>query len=217
MEINLMDTAEYTQIERDVAKRLDEKKKHPEMITTSKKFDWEYFDKKGYCYNGYIYDGRWIPIAKRLVDHYKLKPDAKILDIGCAKGYLVYDLRNQGMDAYGIDISKYAIDCCPPPVRNYVSERDVRDLECYNKKEFDLVLCINTLENIPEPDVRKALRDIQWIGKNAFIRLDAWHNAEEEQRMMDWHLTGITMMHVDAWKRMFQEEGYTGDYYWFTP
>lgn len=215
MEINLMDTKEYTQVKRDIAKRLAEKT--PEMIDICKKFDWEYFDRKGYCYNGYIYDGRWVPIAKRFINHYLLNPGARVLDIGCAKGYFVYNLRQQGMDAYGIDVSEYAIRCCPTPMKDYVFEQDVRDMESYRDNEFDLVTCIHALENIPEPDVRKALREIQRIGKNAFIRLDAWHDMIERQRMLDWHITGITMMHVDDWVKMFEEEGYTGDYHWFTP
>ncbi len=213
-----MDTAEYTQVERDIGKRLAEKKANPEIITASKKFGWEYFDRKGYCYNGYIYDGRWVPIAKRIIEHYKLKPGAKILDIGCAKGYLVYDLIKLGMDAEGLDISSYAINCCPPEIYNRLIVYDIRKgLKWALDESFDLVLCINTLENIPEPDVRKALREIQRIGKNAFVRLDAWHDMIDRQRMMDWHLTGITMMHVDDWLKMFEEEGYTGDYHWFTP
>ena len=86
MEINLMDTKEYTQVKRDIAKRLAEKT--PEMIDICKKFDWEYFDRKGYCYNGYIYDGRWVPIAKRFINHYLLNPGARVLDMVVQKDIL---------------------------------------------------------------------------------------------------------------------------------
>lgn len=212
-EINLMET--YPKVNRNIKKRLTEKT--PEIIETCKKFGWEYFDKKGYCYNGYSYDGRWVPIAKRFIKHYNLKSGAKILDIGCAKGYLVYDLLNLGMDATGIDISEYAINCSPPEIRNNLVAFDTRDLTWVVDKEFDLVLAINVLENLEESDCRKAIREIQRIGKNAFLRLDAWHNTEEKQRMMDWHLTGVTLMSTDDWEQLFKEEGYKGDYFWFIP
>ena len=214
-EINLMDT--YPKVNRDVKKRLAEKT--PAMIDVCKQFGWEFFDKKGYCYNGYFYDGRWIPIAKRFIEYYNLKPGAKILDIGCAKGYFVYDLRNLGMDAYGLDVSEYAIRCCPPEIMPYVLQRDVRTMYqlVYDDNEFDLVTAISVVETLREPECREVIREIQRIGKNAFLKVDAWRNEEEKQRMIDWGITGITMMSTDDWKQLFKEEGYKGDYYWFIP
>ena len=213
MEINLMDM--YPKVNRDTKKRL--KEKTPEMIAACKKIDWEYFDRKGYCYNGYVYDGRWIPIAKRFIEYYNLKPGAKILDIGCAKGYLVYDLVNLGMDAYGIDISEYAINCVPTEVKDRVHVRDVRDLSIYKDKEFDLVLGLNVLENMEEQETRACLREIERIGKNSYLKLDSWRNDEEKQRFMEWNITPTTYGSTEYWMNMFDEEGFTGDYYWFIP
>ena len=51
--------------------------------------------------------------------------------------------------------------------------------------------------------------------QHAFITVDAWRNDEERDRMLKWNLTALTYMHVDDWKRLFEDVGYSGDYYWF--
>jgi len=212
-EINLLDM--YPQIKRDTKTRKLEMTTRRKQL--AKEFGWEYFDKEGICYGGYIYDGRWIPVAKKFINHYKLKKGDKILDVGAAKGYLIYDLINLGMDAEGIDISPYAIGCSPPEIRSRLMVWDVRDLWIFRDKEFDLVISINTIHNLPEKDCRKAIREIQRIGKNAFIVMDSYRNDEEKQRMLEWNITGETIKSSDGWKKMFKEEGYTGDFYWFIP
>jgi ubiquinone/menaquinone biosynthesis C-methylase UbiE len=86
----------------------------------------------------------------------------------------------------------------------------------YPDRSFDLVISINTIHNLPIEDCRQALREIQRVTrKHAFITVDAWRNEEECERLLKWNLTALTSMHVDDWKRIFHEVGYTGDYYWF--
>jgi hypothetical protein len=80
-----------------------------------------------------------------------------------------------------------------------------------------LVISINTIHNLPEKDCRKAIREIQRIGKRAFIIVDSWRTKEEKQRMMDWCITGVTVKSTKDWEEMFKEEEYTGDYFWFIP
>ena len=60
----------------------------------AKKFDYDYWDgDRRICYGGYKYiEGRWSIVAQNLINHYKLNKDSKILDIGCGKGYLLFDL-----------------------------------------------------------------------------------------------------------------------------
>jgi len=213
MEIDLLET--YPKITRDTKSRSLEKT--PRIIQLAKKFGWEYFDKKGVCYNGYSYDRRWIPVVKKFIDYYDLHADSKVLDIGCGKGYLVYDFIEAGIDCYGIDVSNYAIDCSPPEIRWRLKLRNAKDLGVYKDDQFDLVISINTIHNLKEPDCRKAIRDIQRIGKHAFIVVDSFRNDIEKQRMMEWNTTGETIKSTEEWKKTFDEEGYVGDYYWFIP
>ena len=213
VEINLLDM--YPQIKRDTKSRKLEMT--PNRIRTAKKFGWEFFDKKGVCYNGYTYDGRWIPIVKRLIEHYNLKQGDKIFDVGAGKGYLVYDLLNFGLDAYGIDISQYAINCSPPEIRWRLKEGNAKDLHMYKDKQFDLVISITTIHNLEEEDCRKAVKEIQRVGKHAFITVDSYRNEEEKQRILEWNITAETIKSDKEWIQLFKEEGYTGDFWWFVP
>ena len=59
----------------------------------AKKFDFDYWDgDRRICYGGYNYiEGRWEKVAKKMQEFYQLPEKAKILDIGCGKGYLLFD------------------------------------------------------------------------------------------------------------------------------
>ena len=59
--------------------------------------------------------------------------------------------------------------------------------------------------------------EVMGIMHNKFIIVDAYRNEEEKKRMYAWNLTAKTIKHVDEWKIFFEKNGYTGDYYWFTP
>lgn len=216
-EINLME--KYPQTKRDVDERIEEKTEEDKKI--AREFGKEFFDgerKQGY--GGYNYNPRfWIGVVKDMIKHYGLTKDSKILDIGCAKGFMLYDFTRlcPGITVRGIDISKYAIKNGKEEVRKFLSVGDAKDLSEFENNEFDLVVSITTIHNLPLEECKQALREIQRVGKNAFITVDAWRNDEEKKRMNSWNLTGLTYMHVDDWKKLFEEVRYTGDYYWFIP
>ena len=88
----------------------------------AKKFSEDYWDgDRRICYGGYRYlEGRWEKVARTIADHYPLPSNPKILDIGCGKGFLLYDFLKVIPDAeiHGIDISEYAIANCKPEIRN---------------------------------------------------------------------------------------------------
>jgi len=211
MEINLLQR--YPKRIRDTDSRA--KNKTQEIIDTNLKFDWEYFDKKGYCYNGYSYDGRWIPIVYDIINFYGLKKGDKVLDVGCAKGYTVYDFVNQGIEAYGIDISSYAIGCSPTEIRNRLYLGNAKDLSRFKDNEFDLVISINCIHCLNEVDCRSALREIERVGKHKFVTVDAYRTEEEKKKLMDWVVAARTVMSRDDWIKLFREENYNGNYYWF--
>jgi SAM-dependent methyltransferase len=216
MEINLLDS--LPQRNRDTKERLHTKT--PERIALAKKFGWEYFDMKGVSYDGYIYDGRWLSVAKRFIEYYRLSSKSRVLDCGCAKGYLLYDFLQvePQLKVFGVDISQYAADCSPPPVKPHIYVGRVpKFLRGVGDKQFDLVISINTIHNLKEQECREAVREIQRIGKKAFIMVDAYRNDDEKQRLSDWVLTAETVLHVDEWKKLFEEEGYVGDYFWWIP
>ena len=119
------------------------------------------------------------------------------------------------MTIAGIDISTYAAQHAILDMMPFICMGDARELP-YPDNAFDLVISINTVHNLPMDECKRSLREIQRVSRqHAFVTVDAWRNEEERERMMMWNLTALTYMHVDAWKELFAEVGYTGDYYWF--
>ena len=100
-------------------------------------------------------------------------------------------------------------------MRPFLTVGNARDLSMFSDNEFDLVISINTVHNLKLEKCKQAIREIQRVGKNAFITMDAWRNDLEKENMQKWNLTAETYMHVDDWERLFEEVGYTGDFYWF--
>ncbi|MBI3011655.1 MAG: class I SAM-dependent methyltransferase [Candidatus Omnitrophica bacterium] len=183
------------------------------------RFGKEYFDgDRLNGYGGYTYHPRfWTETVKRFRDYYNLAEDAAVLDVGCAKGFMMYDFKQlmPKMVIAGIDISQYAYDHAIEDMKPYIRVGDATKLP-YPDRSFDLVISINTIHNLPLEECRQALREIQRVSRaHAFITVDAWRTTEERERLTQWILTAKTYMAVEDWQRLFAGVGYTGDYYWF--
>lgn len=189
------------------------------LLEKVREFGKEYFDgDRLYGYGGYRYDPKyWNETVKRLRDYYKLPNDASILDVGCAKGFMLYDFKKLMPEAKiaGIDVSQYAYETAPEEVRSYMTVGNARELP-YPDKSFDLVVSINTVDHLPRADCERAISEIQRVSKqHAFIMVNAWRDEAERQKMLKWNTTALTCMHVDEWKKLFDRAGYTKDFYWF--
>ena len=186
----------------------------------SKQFGRDYFDgDRRYGYGGYNYHPRfWTNTVKFIRDYYGLQENASILDIGCAKGFMLYDFQ-QLMPAAtlaGVDVSSYAIANAVETVKPLVQVGNAKSLP-FPDKSFDLVLAINTLHNLPYEDCKQGLREIERVSRgNSFVMVDAYRTEEQREAMLKWVLTAETMLHVDDWLKLFAEAGYRGDYYWWT-
>jgi len=195
---------------RDIAARVASRT--PETVAIARQFGYEYFDgPREYGLGGYHYDGRWCGVARDIVSHFDLAPGARILDVGCAKGFLVVDLVDLGMDAYGVDVSKYALSHCHPAAcgRLFLGSADALPFT----GPFDAVLSINTLHNLPREGVVRALRDIQRLsGGHAFVQVDAFDTIQQAVAMSRWVLTARTVTSFKGWEALFAEATYEGDY-----
>ncbi len=191
-----------------------------EIRNVSKKFDIEYFDgDRMYGYGGYNYHPRfWTETVKEFYNYYKMHDGYKILDVGCGKGFMIYDFLqyNPNLKVKGLEISEYAIKNSKKEVSNFIDQGNAINLP-YEDNSFDLIISINTVHNLNNYDLKKSLREICRVSKNSFITVDAWRNEEEQERMLKWNLTALSYMHVDDWKKLFEEVGYNRDYYWFIP
>ncbi|WP_105168788.1 class I SAM-dependent methyltransferase [Pseudoalteromonas sp. T1lg23B] len=181
----------------------------------------DFFDgDRTYGYGGFSYMPRfWQPVVPDLKAHFGLTSDSSLLDVGCAKGFMLYDLQQHipGIKLRGLDISQYALDNAKEEVKNLLSQGNAKSLP-FEDNSFDVVMSINTIHNLDEQECAMALREIERVSRGkSFITVDAYRNDEEKERMLEWALTAKTIMHVDDWKQFFADNGYTGDFYWFIP
>lgn len=186
-----------------------------DCATISKQFGFDYFDgDRKYGYGGFRYDGRWLPVAEAMAKHYSLKSGVRILDIGCAKGFLVHDFMKvlPGADAVGIDISEYAIANAMPEIKDRLSVGNAVSLP-YPDKSFDLVVSLNTLHNLRIYDLEKALKEIERVGKkHKYVVMDSYRDEREKVNLLYWQLTCECIFTPEEWEWIFARCGYTGDY-----
>jgi ubiquinone/menaquinone biosynthesis C-methylase UbiE len=200
---------------RDIKAR--ENAKNPEIIRVAKTYGKEYFDgPREYGYGGYRYDGRWLPVAKDMVEYFDLKPGDRFLDIGCAKGFLLQDLQTicPGLEVFGLDISEYGLSQVDASIKGCVVQGNARQLP-FKTGAFSAAVCLNTLHNLPKEGVIEGLREIQRIcGGNAFIQVDSYLTPEEKSAFESWVITAEFHDYPEKWIQVFQAAGYTGGYYW---
>ena len=182
----------------------------------AKKWGFDYWDgDRRICYGGYFYiPGRWTPVAKAMIDHYQIKPGDKILDVGCGKGFLLYEITQlvPGVEVHGLDISSYAIEHCKEEIKECIQLGNANSLP-YADREFDLVYSLNTLHNLHNYDLDKALREIERVGKNnKYICVESYRNEFEKANLLYWQVTCEAFCTPEEWEWCFKQTNYNGDY-----
>jgi len=191
--------------------------KTEEHIRISREYGEMYFDgPREYGYGGYRYDGRWIPVARDIVAHFGLKPGDRVLDIGCAKGFLVKDLLSvcPGLEVFGVDVSRYALMHCEPEVVGRLHLGNATDLPFPNRS-FQAAISLNTIHNLEREDCIQALREMERLAPGrGFVQVDSYRTPEQRAIFVDWVLTAKYHDYPAGWIETFAAAGYTGDYYW---
>lgn len=187
-----------------------------ECMKIARRFDEEFWDgERKYGYGGYKYiPGRWSDVADQIIKSYNLKKGSKILDVGCGKGYLLKELHSKinGLEVYGFDISKYAIDNSHNEVKKYLYVHKAQSKFLYEDKFFDLVISLGTLHNLELFDLKLAINEIERVGKKKYIMVEAYRNEKELFNLQCWALTCKSFFSEDEWIWIYKEFGYTGDH-----
>ena len=191
----------HKKTKRNYIERMTEEK--PEIIERAKKYDFDYWDgDRKYGYGGFYYDGRWRVVAEEIAEHYGLKPGDSVLDVGCGKAFLLYEFTQvvPGIKVSGIDFSEYGIEHAKEEVKPYLKVGLAQELP-YPDKSFDLVISINTLHNLYLSDLKKALEEIERVGrKHKYVVVEAYRNEVEKVNLMCWVLTGECFLEKREWE-----------------
>jgi ubiquinone/menaquinone biosynthesis C-methylase UbiE len=154
-----------------------------------------------------------------MIEYYGLTNKSSILDVGSCKGFMLHDFIKAlpSLTIAGIDISDYTLENTLDDVKPFCQKASCDDLP-FEDNSFDLVISIATIHNLELEGVKKSLREIMRVTrKDAFIKVNGYVTEEEHQELENWNLVAKTILHVDEWKKLFDETGYTGDYWWFRP
>lgn len=211
-EINLLDS--YPRCKRPIQGR---EEAAPVTREVASRFGREYFDgDRTQGYGGYMYDGRWVAVAQRMREYYDLTERDVILDVGCAKGFLLHDFRSviPGVRIFGVDISWYAIENAMESVKPHLAAATADQLP-FPDKSFDLVISINCVHNLHIGRCGQAVREMERVSrKNKYLQVDSYLSQEQRRNFERWVLTAVTHFDPEGWKRLFEEAGYSGEYYW---
>ncbi len=214
-EIDFM-SALHKSTKRDYLGRVNDKL-YPKALAAklAKKWDYDYWDgDRRINYGGYKYiPGRWNQMIQNLINYYHLPKDSKILDIGCGKGFFLYDYKQMypNSDVYGIDISKYAIENSKTEIKEKLICGNATDLP-WPDNYFDLVISINTLHNLYTFDLESALLEMERVGKQKYLCVESYRNEDEKANLLYWQVTCEAFNTPDEWRWWFRKTSYSGDY-----
>jgi len=215
-EIDLM--ANYPRPKRNVGARGQKKTESDRLL--ARQFGEAFFDgERSHGYGGFSYNSRfWTPVVPTFKEHFDLTANSRVLDVGCAKGFMMHDFNAAipGITMKGVDISGYAIANGIEDMRPHMFAADCKSLP-FEDRAFDVAISINTIHNLNLEDCVTALQELERVAHRAYLTVDAYRNEIEKERMYAWNLTARTIMSVGEWKKLFADVGYTGDYYWFIP
>ena len=195
------------------ARVLEHDKAHCAEI--AKKYGREYWDgDRAYGYGGYVYDGRWAPVAQDLVDHYGLQSGHRVLDIGCGKAFLLFEMQKAvpGLQVRGIDVSSYALDHAREEMKPFLDHGSAVSLP-YADREFDFVISLNVLHCFSLPDLATAVAELERVKRGgSYIVVESYRNEREKANLLFWQNTCDCILDTRAWEWALQRFGYTGDH-----
>jgi SAM-dependent methyltransferase len=210
--LNLV-TPLHKRTKRDYLARMVDDKVH--CMLKAKEYERDYWDgDRRYGYGGYRYDGRWKPVAQHLIDHYELGATARILDVGCGKAHLLYELKQllPEADVTGFDISRHGLADAPEAIRPHLFRYRAQDAYPWGDRHFDLVLSLGTLHNLRVFELESAVREIERVGRQKYIMVESYRNELEQFNLQCWALTAEAFFDTAAWIWLYRHFGYTGDY-----
>jgi len=204
----------HQQTRRDyLARMVDDK---VQCMLKAKEYEQDYWDgDRRFGYGGYKYmPGRWKPVAEALIQEYGLGPGSRVLDVGCGKGFLLYEmlLIEPGLQIVGIDISEHGLSQAPEAVRDKLFIHRAQDVLPFGDKEFDLVISLGTLHNLQVFDLKLALSEISRVGQHAYVMVESYRDEQEMFNLECWALTAESLFDTAEWVWLYRQFGYDGDY-----
>jgi SAM-dependent methyltransferase len=170
------------------------------------KFDKDYYENGPDTGKSLYQNYRWmpeltIPLAHHIVQHCDIKPKHEILDFGCAKGYLVHALRLLGYQAYGYDISEYAIDQAPMEVQSHVNSY-------MPVGKYDWLIVKDVLEHIPYEEIDEVLQQLAEMSQHIFAIIPLAENGKFHINAYEQDETHYIRENLSWWFNKLNQHGF---------
>ncbi len=182
----------------------------------AKEYEFDYWDgDRRFGYGGYKYlAGRWKPVAEAFIDKYGLTNNSSVLDVGCGKAYLLYELKLLLPDlrVKGFDISKHGLNEAKENLKEDLFIHKAQDSYPFEDNAFDLVISLGCLHNLRIFELKTALGEIERVGKSGYVMLESYRNELEQFNLQCWALTCESFFDKEEWEWIYNHFGYTGDY-----
>ena len=196
-----------------IDRMVDEKVK---CMLKAKEYEYDYWDgDRRFGYGGYKYiPGRWKPVAEKLIENYNLINNSSILDVGCGKGHLLYELKLllPSLRIVGFDISDHGLKNAKEEIKKYLVKHKAQELFPFKDNEFDLVISLGCFHNLRLFELQKALKEVERVGKQGYVMLESYRNELEQFNLQCWALTCESFFDNEEWIWLYNHFGYKGDY-----
>jgi ubiquinone/menaquinone biosynthesis C-methylase UbiE len=196
-----------------ISRMVDEKVK---CMGIAKKFGANYWDgQRRYGYGGYKYiKGYWRNFAINLIKIFKLNSKSKILDLGCGKGFLLYEIKDliPKISIVGLDISAHAIKNSKNEIRPFLKRYDVKKKLPFLKNQFDVTICMGLLHNLKISEIEFAIKEINRVSQDSYLMVESYRNDLELFNLQCWALTCQAFFHYSDWLYLFKKNNYNGKY-----
>jgi len=196
-----------------LARMADEK---VECMLKAKEYEFDYWDgDRRFGYGGYKYiPGRWKPVAQALIDTYGLKVGSRVLDVGCGKAFLLYEMQliEPGLELVGFDISKHGLASSHTEFKGTLFRYRAQDAFPWGDQYFDLVISLGCLHNLKIFELTSAVSEIERVGRQKYVMVESYRNEQEQFNLQCWALTAETFFDTASWIWLYNRFGYTGDY-----
>ncbi len=211
--INLM-TSNHLKTKRNYLNRMTNSK--VSCMAEAKKYGKNYWDgPRKYGYGGYKYiPGRWTHVAKKLIKKFNLKNDSKILDVGCGKAFILYEIKKilPKIQITGFDISSHAIKNAPKEIRKYLFKHKAQDKYPFQSKVFNLAISTGCFHNLKINELKDALYEIQRVSQKSYIMVESYRDNRELFNLQCWALTCESFFSENEWLWLFKEFKYKNYY-----
>ena len=199
---------------REYLARMNDDKVH--CMLKAKQYGADYWDgDRRYGYGGYKFiPGRWKPVAEALIKTYALKAGSKVLDVGCGKAFLLYEMLQlePALQVTGFDISDHGLANAHPQVKDQLFKYRAQDVYPFGDKQFDLVISLGCFHNLRLFELKIALAEVERVGKQGYVMLESYRNELEQFNLQCWALTCESFFDSAEWVWLYNHFGYTGDY-----